>query len=282
MSVIEDVEKFAEQARALISVGKYREALPLLFKALECAPKNPRLLCLITQAFDSLDEWDEAEKYADEAIAAAPDEEWGHRLRGLALRAKGDHISALAAMQEALRLAPREKFVLNTLVQAYLSVDDTEQAHRAAESLIATAPDWADSYIAMALVAMEEGDWEEAEQHCRKALSLAPLSYLAMNNLGLTLRHQARIEDAIDCFHQAVKLDPENAVARDNLKDAVTSYLESEPLPEPEIDLPTPILWMLALGAAIIFGMFFGGARTIGGLYLWGYMIPSLALMALL
>jgi Flp pilus assembly protein TadD len=54
---------------------------------------------------------------------------------------------------------------------------------------------------------------EAALDEVRRASELAPKDAEIRNNLGLALVRLGRIPEAIDQFHEAVRLDPNNAVS---------------------------------------------------------------------
>lgn len=60
----------------------------------------------------------------------------------------------------------------------------------------------------LALAAVHARDWGLCEEESRLALALNPELPLSWNYLGLALFNQGRVEEAIDAWRRAVKLDP--------------------------------------------------------------------------
>src|SRR5688572_24860347 len=110
-----DVAAHVERAHKLIEWGRYRDALPELQIALSLDPDHYPALCLLAQAHLAIDDFQESLKWADRAIASQPEDEWGYRLRAVALHTLGRKRDALDAAHEASRLAPEVPDVLDIL-----------------------------------------------------------------------------------------------------------------------------------------------------------------------
>jgi tetratricopeptide (TPR) repeat protein len=92
----------------------------------------------------------------------------------------------------------------------------------------------------LTLVALRGEKWRDAEAYCRRALTLRPNAYYALNNLGLALFRQAnalaprvslpRFTEAIDCLQRAIALNPTERLARENLSATLSRYLLTYPL----------------------------------------------------
>lgn len=116
--VAADIPTLKSKVDALTEINRNREAIELLHRALQITPEDARLLCRLSLAHLNLNENDLAQRYANDAIAADPLEEWGYRLRSIVLLREGRKRESLEAAQEAVRLAPREPLALYSLAQA--------------------------------------------------------------------------------------------------------------------------------------------------------------------
>src|SRR5262249_4584388 len=121
--------------------------------------------------------------------------------------------------------APSEPFVLWNLAASELACDYAYRALHTAERLRSEAPGLALPYEVLGEVHLKLHNDETAERNCRAALAIDAESYSGLNNLGVALRRQGRKTEAIDCFHRAAKLDPNQRVARSNLKRSVERFL---------------------------------------------------------
>ena len=85
-----DPEAAAERAIALLDLKRPEEALVHLGRAVAAAPEIPELHCLVALAKLQLTDAKGALAAAETAVGCDPEEEWGHRLRAIALiRANG-------------------------------------------------------------------------------------------------------------------------------------------------------------------------------------------------
>ncbi len=71
-----------------------------------------------------------------------------------------------------------------------------------------------------ARAAESKGQWKEATDYYRQALTLNPTLVEAQNNLGTLYVRQQQLTAAIDEFRAAIRLDPNYAMVRNNLGSA--------------------------------------------------------------
>jgi protein O-mannosyl-transferase len=62
--------------------------------------------------------------------------------------------------------------------------------------------------------------WQNAETLFRHTLAVTHDNYLAYNNLGTWLSKEGRTAEALDCFHQALNINPDSSEVRYNLGNA--------------------------------------------------------------
>ena len=231
-----DLKTQTERAQVLLDLGRPLEAVSVLHQALAKSPGDARALCLLSLAHGNAGDHREALRCADQAVAAAPHGEWGHRLRAVHLLKLNAPKDALRAAEEAVRLEPQTPATLQTLVGALMRLNRVREAEAAAERLRLLAPEACSSHETLSSVAIRRRKWREAEAHCRRALSLRADSYPALNNLGLALAHMAgplgkesgpRLREAIDCLYRAIQSRPMEPLPRTNLLWALDIYLLS-------------------------------------------------------
>lgn len=218
------------RADALIEIGRYADALPVLFDALRQEPEQAALLCRVSLCEYSLRDYPAALNFARQAIRAAPDEEWGYRLQTSILLSRGQPRHALASAETASRLEPQNEQTLYILIRAQIYAGKRKQARQTALALCELSPNALWTHEALALVALSMRRWREAEAHCRMALKINPLSYSTLNNLGLACRRMRRTKEAVFYFYVAARLMPINPVVKQNLLSAMRAYLLDTPL----------------------------------------------------
>lgn len=65
----------------------------------------------------------------------------------------------------------------------------------------------------VSLCLLHKQDFKQAEFCCRKVLELDQSQWEAWKNLGVSLEHQERFEEAVDAYGKAIKLSEKNEVA---------------------------------------------------------------------
>ena len=75
----------------------------------------------------------------------------------------------------------------------------------------------ADAQAAWGLLLFKQGQVDEAIEHYHQAVRLKPTHLKAHTNLGIALAHQGKLDEAIDAFRRALVLGPDVARAYTNL-----------------------------------------------------------------
>jgi Flp pilus assembly protein TadD len=221
----QNVAALINRAQALIDIRRWQEALKLLRQALAIAPASGDILCRVSYVKLQIGEFEQALADADRAVQSEPMNEWGHRLRSVALLRLGKKSDALEAAEEAVRLAPHLPETFYDLADAQIANQRLREARETALRAREVAPESSESHEILSRVEMAHKSWGEAEKHLRKALSLNPTSYWALNSLGICLLEQDQEREALEMFRQAARANPAGKAARNNLKDLVANYL---------------------------------------------------------
>jgi Flp pilus assembly protein TadD len=275
-------ERLIARANALHDLGRDEAAIAVFLQAQTSAPEDIQVLGGLASCFAALGDLAEARRHADLAVAANPEEEWGHRLRGMVLLRLGELDAALAAARECVRLAPDHApaypiLILTLLAKAQQSggrigLDKLDDAEAVAHSAIALDPNADTAHELLSLVAQGRKDWPGAERHARAALELMPDSASALSLLGQALTHQKRLHEAADIFRQAARIAPTSQSAHHNfLADTLRVY----PIASAALALP----W-LVLGGLVVWRLWRHGL-LVGPLSALAWMVPILPLMLL-
>src|ERR1051325_6941569 len=107
-----ETRPLADRASILIELKRYDDAIALLHQALARDSSNCDVLCLLGLALLRSDQYESALESVERAIQADPEEEWGHRLRGVALGCLHRRREAVQAAMESVRLAPHNSYGL--------------------------------------------------------------------------------------------------------------------------------------------------------------------------
>lgn len=212
------------RAQLLIEAGRPREALPLVWRARSAAPDSGRPCCYEAWIHLNLDEPKRAAVAAKLAIHADPQAEWAHRLLSHAMSATGESAGALLHAETALRLAPEKPETLLNAHHRYWDSGEKEKARAVAARLLALFPDEADTHQLLGRMALREKRWVVAEGYLRQALRLNASCGVSMQLLGISLQNQGRKAEALDCFHQAARLNPQSESARSSLLHSAQAF----------------------------------------------------------
>jgi len=94
---------------------------------------------------------------------------------------------------------------------------DLRAAENAFLRVTTTSPDYADGWVNVARVRVQEGDPEGARQVLDKALELEPDLAKAHYFYGLTLKADGRYDEALEHFHRAASRYPRDRVVRNQI-----------------------------------------------------------------
>ncbi|MFO0918155.1 MAG: tetratricopeptide repeat-containing glycosyltransferase family protein [Planctomycetaceae bacterium] len=145
---------------------------------------------------------------------------------GCQLQNQGRWQEAQVCFEEAVRIAPQE---LQTLIQLGFVLIQLKNWRRAAEiyeRIVPLLPRDHRVWCNLSYLHERCGQFLPATDRARKAIRLAPESGESWNNLGLALRCQHHLSEAIQAFRQALIRQPAFALAEFNL--AATHLLRGE------------------------------------------------------
>ncbi|MFL5263428.1 MAG: hypothetical protein ACJ79L_13575 [Anaeromyxobacteraceae bacterium] len=150
------------------------------------------------------------------ALAVAPrgpSASWPARLRALALADLGRTRDAIAAGEDAARLAPDDPWAYEALARGYALARRSAEARSAAMRAVALAPGDPDLRCALGEL-YADGHAGVAEGHLHAAAALDPTSARPWLALGDVLERAGRGADAAEARARATSLDPALAALR--------------------------------------------------------------------
>jgi tetratricopeptide (TPR) repeat protein len=214
-----------ERAGLLFDLQRYQEAVPLLLRALEMEPDNPRLHCRLAYAYWQADKNREAHRSLDCAMIADPNYEWSFRLRSCLFVYEGRGSEAVSQALIAVNLDPESAYAHDTLADAYLATKEYSLALAAAERVLELAPDRAYAYNGMAEVHLAMEHWTRATDNAKQALTLDAENVEARLLLGKALEEQGLKADAMHCYTDAAKLSPADSEPIRHMRNAAFDYV---------------------------------------------------------
>jgi len=150
------------------------------------------------------------------------------------LREKNEHERALATIQKAITIDPRNAAAQVQLAMIYSALKNEEKAQLAVAEALKLDPNYAPAHQQRAAQLRRAGDYEGAVREAKLALSLKPDAEFAANShltLGLTYAALKRHREAVIEFREAIRFNPNDDYSYDNLGSAlfeIHNYEEAE------------------------------------------------------
>ena len=162
---------------------------------------------------------DRAAEHVAVAIELAPNRAGPHRIRGLIFLANGQSDAAAKALDEALKLDPRDERVRLALADARIAGDNLPAARDGLLEILKMYPFSGRARYKLGLVYQRQGLYADAIRELTAAAALKPL--LGLNSvyqtIGALARSQQQYDAAIAAFSQRVELVPNDAGAHHEL-----------------------------------------------------------------
>ncbi|WP_136416236.1 tetratricopeptide repeat protein [Herbaspirillum sp. ST 5-3] len=136
-----------------------------------------------------------------------------HSNLGVALQACGRSAEAEETLRRALKINAGDAETHNNLGNALKGMSRLKDAEASYRSAIRLKPRYADAHCNLGAVLHAMGRLADAEAYLRQALELRPDYAVAYFNLGNVLNAQYRIVESAQCYRHAVELDPKYAQA---------------------------------------------------------------------
>jgi tetratricopeptide (TPR) repeat protein len=219
---------YAEEAQVLIELKRYQEALTACSRAIASDPEEPANYATLTRIHLQLKQNQDALEAAKMVITLAPEWPYGYYLMSICRHNLLDFDGELNAAEHALSLDPEDPILLDRLARAQIQSGLLKRAKLTATQLTRISPEDVDTYSLLSDICFELDDYANAETHLLSALQLTPEDHVLHNDMGrIHLARKAWLA-AVDAFYKAVKLQPAAKIYQDNLKMAITNWLDSQ------------------------------------------------------
>jgi len=247
---LDDVEKSPTNGRGLMNyaltqmaVGRYPRALDYFTRALQFTPNYPTLEINLGIVNGAMAQQGDSARVADaqrhflRAISLAPGDDAPHAYYGSWLDRQGRTAEAIAELRTAIALDPQRLTQREDLIQAEIHAGDLNAARQQATETLAVAPDdavalqalnqplaqsapaaqSADSWVNESLRLYQASQYEQSIAAARNALKLNPSDAIAWNNIAAANASLHHWDDAIAAAQKAVALQPDFQLAKNNL-----------------------------------------------------------------
>jgi predicted Zn-dependent protease len=155
--------------------------------------------------------WEEAERYAREAVALDPQRVDAHAMLATAALQRGDRAGARGALARILEVEPENRRIRSDLAALARADGDRERAQALLEEQLARFPASGDALESLVALDRERGELERALARVRSVSEARPRDPLAARLEAELLHDLERFEEGLAAALRAVELAPGEA-----------------------------------------------------------------------
>jgi tetratricopeptide (TPR) repeat protein len=204
-------------ALALASAGQMDASAARFKQAVVRDPHNAELQDELGSVYAQRQDWPNAQKAFEAALAIQPDFAMAHLHHGLALRALGSADTGMAELARANDLAPDNVVVDVEYGSALAAAGQDELAISVLTHAVSVDATSLAAAYQLGLALQRVGRFEEAIPLLQRVSEAHPRDAEALTNLGMALCQVQRAKDAVPLLQRAVALAPENATSHQDL-----------------------------------------------------------------
>jgi protein O-GlcNAc transferase len=210
-----------------LSTGRAEEGRKYLNNAVKINPKNAETHMILGSAHWMLGNIDDAISSIRTAISLGGETPEACLNLGDALKANGQTQEALSAYEKSVASNPKFWQGHNALGGHYLELGQLDLALSHFQQVVKYNPEFVAAHHNLGIVYQNTGRFDEAVSACKKALALQQnaLTYANLGNTYLfsyyTNNNSQGLDLGIEAFKQAIKLQPDLALAYVNLGQAL-------------------------------------------------------------
>ena len=252
----------AHNLRGLIAQDQkqYDGAIAAFEKAHELDPRELVFPNNLADCYRQQMQYGKASEWVDKTLAIQSDYAWAHNQRGLIARDQKQYDGAIAALEKAHELDPREPVLPNNLADCYRQQKQYGKASEWVDKTLAIQFDYAWAHNQRGLIARDQKQYDGAIAAFEKAHELDPHEPVFPNSLtdcyrqqkqygkasewvdktlaiqsdyasahnqrGLIAQDQKQYDGAIAAFEKAHELDPRELVFPNNLADCYRQQMQ--------------------------------------------------------
>lgn len=247
----------------MLQQNRATEAEEQLRLALSANPDDAEAHALLALALLDLQRFAEATNEAQRAVASEPDEPSHHYTLGLTLLRRNHTAEARDAAMRAIELDPYDADFWGLRSACAIEMQDWRDALTYADEGLAQDPEHVQCRNLRAAALRNLGRHDEAAATLAGALRQRPDSAYTHANTGWSLLHRGgrkNVDQALEHFREALRLDPSSEVARGGMVEALKARYLVYRL------MLRWFLWMASLKPGVRWGIILGaffGARIV-------------------
>jgi tetratricopeptide (TPR) repeat protein len=215
----------------LAELGDSKGAKEQLEKSLELGANEPQVRYKLAMVLRTLGETEQAQEQlklyqqeekakADRTLAASKSAQAAKEFES------GDPAKAAALYRDAMAVYPNDAALAYKLAMALDRAGNTDEERSVLEQAVKIDPDFALAQNQLGYLASRGGDTASAEEHFRLAVRASPGYTQAWVSLAATLGMESRFPEAQEAVASALRLDPNNAEAKQLRKDLTAAQAQ--------------------------------------------------------
>jgi tetratricopeptide (TPR) repeat protein len=207
----------------LLAVGQVVRARQLALDQISADPEDARSYIALARVHLQSGEHEAAVAAAEQAIRLAPEWPAVWRVHAAALFASGRFAATEKSVLEAIRLDPDDGSLFQMYARVLSLCGRSKEALQWAERALELDPDdeTAHHLFAALLCEVHPSKWKVSEELARRAVSLNPEDADSFAVLGAILVTRRQFEEAEQHFRTALSLEPNNRLALEGLAQIV-------------------------------------------------------------
>ena len=221
-----DPASYINFSRFLVKIGELKEAEEILEIGRNKANPSSNLLVELAVVYEDRNRLSKAEAAAREAVDLDPKNMDAHIRLGEVHFRMGAKKAGVGCYRRALALSPREALPRVRLVNGLMDIGETAEAEDLCLQFISTDPDNPDLWLALGRSFEKQGKNREAFTTYGQVLTLDPREAEAYARQGRLFCRFGQFDAAEDACRKALSLDQDNMVAHAYLGIAC-SYLDN-------------------------------------------------------
>ena len=221
-----DPASYINYSRFLVEAGELKEAQDILETGRNKANSSSTLLVELAVVYEARDRMSKAEAAARDAVALDKENPDAHLRLGEIHFRMGSKKAGVESYRRALKLSPTDAVVRVRLVNGLMDIGETIEAEDLCLQFIASDPDNPDLWLALGRTFEKRDMNREAFTTYGQVLSIDPREAEAYARQGRLFCRFGQFESAEESCRKSLALDPNNLVAHAYLGIAC-SYLDN-------------------------------------------------------
>jgi tetratricopeptide (TPR) repeat protein len=211
-----------ERARLLLEQSRYEMAQKELHQALAESPNDASAHALLGLCLSYQQQYQEATKEAETAIGLAPDSPFSHYIMGFILCERQRYTTAESSIYQAIRLNPYQASYFALLARCKYNQKLWQEALDAATQGLTLNAENIECLNYRALSLSQLGRGQEALAAAESAIAQSPQDAASYASNGwILLSHGKSPQKALECFREALRLNPNLEWARQGIVEAL-------------------------------------------------------------